>query len=72
MVVLASMLAGLGLPVMTPVRIPPAQAQFGEIWLAIQVGFGCIKLTKDLFSVAKYFLGPDPTAGGHGVSSSSR
>ena len=26
---------------MTPVKVPPAQAQFGEVWLAIQVGFGC-------------------------------
>jgi hypothetical protein len=60
-VVLACMLAGFGIPWLAPTGIQPAQAQFGEVWLAIQVAFGAIKFTKDMFSLAKYFLGPNPT-----------
>lgn len=54
-------LSGFGAPLPVRVGVQPAQAQFGEIWLGIQVAFGAIKLTKDLFSLAEYFLGPDPT-----------
>jgi hypothetical protein len=60
-VVLSCMLAGFGVPWLAPVGIQPAQAQFGEVWLAIQVAFGAIKFTKDMFSLAKFFLGPNPT-----------
>ncbi len=60
--VIVCLLAGLCVIGAMPGAVKPAKAQFGEVILAIQITLGAMKLVGDLFSLAKYFLGPNPSA----------
>jgi hypothetical protein len=59
--VIVCLLASFAVVGVIPGSVQPARSEFGEIWLGIQVAIGAVKLTKELFSMAKFFLGPNPT-----------